>query len=105
MKTWTKGLLTGLLTGAVIISSLPALAAGPYCRYPDRREIRLQQRLYHGLRSGRLTPGEYRRLEHRQHRIRLAEARMLADGHLDRWERARLHAMHRYNHNSWRPGW
>jgi hypothetical protein len=103
MRIWSKSLLTGLLAGAVMISSLPALAAGPYCHYPSRHEVRLQHRLYHGLRSGRLTPRAYRRLEHRQHRIRLAEARLRAGGHLNRWERARMQRM-RYNRN-WRPGW
>jgi hypothetical protein len=113
MKTWIKGIATGLLTGAVILSSLPAFAAGPYGPYLNRREARLQHRLYQGLRAGRLTPGEARRLEHQQGRIRLAEARMRADGHLNRYERARLNRManhasrniYRYNHNNWRPGW
>jgi hypothetical protein len=113
MKTWTKSILTGLLTGAVILSSLPAFAGGPYDRCIDRREANQQRRLYQGLRSGRLTPGEFRHLEHQQRHIRLAEARMRADGYLDRHERARLHRMenhasnniYRYNHNNWRPGW
>jgi hypothetical protein len=113
MKNWTKGIVTGLLTAAVILSSLPAWAAGPYAPYINRREAHLQHRIYQGLRSGRLTPGEVRRLEHRQGRIRMAEARMRADGHLDRYERARLNRMeshasrniYRYNHNNWRPGW
>jgi hypothetical protein len=108
MKTWTKGIVTGLLTGAVILSSLPAFAAGPYCHYYNRREARLQHRIYQGLRSGRLTPFEARRLDHQQHRIRLAEARMRGDGHLGPWERARLHRManyssrdiYRYSHNN-----
>ena len=109
MKIWTKSIMTGLLTAAVIFSSLPALAAGLYAPYVNRREAHLQQRLYQGLRTGRLTPGEVRRLEHQQGRIRMAEARMRADGHLDRYERARLHRMeshasrnlYRYNHNNW----
>ena len=29
MKTWTKGIVTGLLAGVVILGSLPAVA-GPY---------------------------------------------------------------------------
>ena len=112
MKTWTKGIVAGLLTAAVVLSSLPAFAAGPYYYHPARRETRLQHRLYQGLRSGRLTPGEFHRLQNQQRHIRLAEARMRADGHLDRWERARLHRMeahlndsiYRYDHYNWRPG-
>lgn len=113
MKTWTKGIVTGLLMGAIILASLPALAAGPCAPYIGRREANQQRRIYQGLRSGRLTPGEFRRLEHQQRHIRLAEARMRADGHLDRYERARLNRMenhasrdiYRYNHNNLRPGW
>lgn len=118
MKIWNKGIVTGLLAGVVIFSSLPAWAAGPYGSYIDRRQMNQQHRIYQGYQSGRLTPGEFRRLEHQQGRIRLAEARMRADGHLDRYERARLNRMqthanrdiYRYNHNNrynnyWRPGW
>jgi hypothetical protein len=112
MKTWTKGIVTGLLAAVVTLSSLPALA-GPYGPYINRQELNERHRIYQGLRSGRLTPREVRRLEHQQGRIRLAEARMRADGHLNRYERARLHRMenhagyniYRYNHNHWRPGW
>lgn len=113
MKTWTKGIVGGLLMGVVILSSLPALAGGPCGPYIDGREARLQHRIYQGLRSGRLTPGEYRRLEHQQRHIRLAEARMRSDGHLNPYERARLNWMenhasrniYQYNHNNRRPGW
>ena len=108
MNTRIKGIVTGLLTAAVILSSLPALA-GPYGPYLNRWELNEQHRIYQGLRSGRLTPGEVRHLEHQQGHIRLAEARMRADGHLDRYERARLNRMenrashntYRYNHNGW----
>ncbi len=112
MKTWTKSIVTGLLTAAVILSSLPAIA-GPYGPYSNRRELNEQHRIYQGLRSGRLSPGEFRHLEHQQRHIRLAEARMRADGHLNGYERARLnrmenragHNIYRDNHNNWRPGW
>jgi hypothetical protein len=111
MKTWTKVIVAGLLTGLIILGSLPALAAGPYAPCIDRRGLNQEYRIHQGLRSGRLTPGEFRRLEHQQGRIRLAEARMRADGHLDRYERARLnrmenrasHDIYRYNHNNRRP--
>lgn len=113
MTTWTKSIMTGLIMGAVMLASLPAFAAGPYAPYVDRREANLQRRIYHGLQSGRLTPGEARRLEHQQRHLRLAEARMRADGRLDRYERARLNRMenrlsrnvYQYNHNYRRAGW
>jgi len=113
MKTWTKGIVTGLLTGAVILGSLPALA-GPYAPYIDRREINQEHRIYRGVQSGQVTPGEFRRLENQQGRINAAEARMRADGHLSRGERARLKRMltrssrdiYALKHNRWRaaPG-
>jgi hypothetical protein len=94
MKTWTKGILTSLLTGTLVIVSLPAFAAGPY--YHNPREAHLQHRIYCGLRSGRLTRREARYLGH-QHRFRLAEARMRAH----RWERGH----NRYYHHNWRQYW
>jgi hypothetical protein len=112
MKTWTKGVVAALLMGVIILGSLPALA-NPRGPCIDRRGMNQQHRIHQGLRSGRVTPGEFRRLEHQQGRIHRVEARMRADGHLNRHERARLNRMenhasrniYRYNHNNWRPGW
>jgi len=111
MKTWTKGIVTGLLAGLVSLGSLPAVA-GPYAPYIDRREMNQERRIYRGAQSGQVTPGEFRRLENQQGRIHAAEARMRADGRLDRYERARLNRMenragrdiYRYRHNNnYRP--
>ena len=107
MKTWTKGIVAGLLAGVVILGSLPALA-DPYGSNIDRREMNQERRIYQGVQSGQITPGEFRRLENHQARIRAAEARMRADGRLDRYERARLTMMqdrasrdiYRYRHNN-----
>ena len=117
MKIWTKGIVAGLLACVVTLGSLPAVA-GPYDSNINRVEMDQERRIYQGVRSGQLTPGEYRRLENQQARIRAAEARMRADGHLDRYERARLNRMenragrdiYRYKHNNfrqanWRPAW
>lgn len=117
METWTRGIVAGLLAGVVILGSLPALA-GPYGSYIDQRQMNQERRIYQGVQSGQVTPGEFRRLENQQGRIRAAEARMRADGHLDRYERARLNRMenrasqniYRYKHNNycqtnWRPAW
>jgi hypothetical protein len=109
MKTWTKGIVIGLLSGVVILGSLPA-GAEPYSPYLDQRQINQEHRIYQGVHSGQLTPGEFRRLEHQQARINHTEARMMADGHLDRHERARLNRMenrssrdiYRYRHNNFR---
>ncbi len=122
MKTWTKGIVTGLLAGVVSLGSLPAMA-DPYPANIDQRHINQERRIYQGVQSGQITPGEFRRLENQQARIGAAEARMRADGHLNRYERARLNRMenrasrdiYRYKHNNfrqanyrpanWRAGW
>ena len=68
MKTWTKGIVAGLLAGVVTLGSLPAVA-GPYNSIINRVEMEQEQRIQQGLYSGRLTPGEFRRLENQQARI------------------------------------
>ena len=92
MTTWTKVIVAGLLAGVVGLGSLPAVA-DPYAPNIDRREMSQERRIYQGVHSGQITPGEFRRLENQQARIRAAEARMRADGRLDRYERARLTRM------------
>ncbi len=79
------------------LASVP-VQADPYSPWVDWREHRQQERIYHGLRTGRLTPWETRYLEREQARIHRAEARMWSDGVLTRKERARLHQME--NHAS-----
>jgi len=65
----------------------------PQGRWSDRRHQRQEDRIQQGLASGQLTPGEARRLQNEQARIRGAEGRMRADGNLSPQERARLNAM------------
>lgn len=111
MKKWTGTLVAGVLAGVVIFGSLPAWA-DPYNSYVDRRAMNQEQRIQQDWQSGRLTPGEYRRLENQQQRIRMAEARMRADGRLDPGEKTRLNrmldhsgrAIYRDAHNNYRPG-
>jgi len=107
MKIWTKGIMTGLLAGGVILGSLPA---GAEPNRPDlgQREMRQERRIYQGVQSGQFTPGEFRRLDNQQGRINAAAARMRADGRLNRPERARLNQMrnrsnrsiYQYRHNN-----
>lgn len=56
----------------------------------NAREARQRARIYQGVRSGQIAPGEFRRLGREQARIRAAEARMRADGRFTQGERARL---------------
>jgi hypothetical protein len=112
MKTWTKSMITGLLTGLVVLGSLPALA-GPYNSEINRQEMEQERRIHQGVQSGRLSPGEFRRLENQQARIRATEARMRADGRLDRGEKAQLGRMqerasrdiYRSKHNGFGPAY
>jgi len=99
MKIWTKGIMTGLLAGGVILGSLPAQAEP---NRPDfgQREMRQERRIYQGVQSGQVTPREFRRLENQQGRIHATAARMQADGRLDRSERARLHQMQNRKNSS-----
>jgi hypothetical protein len=109
MKTWTKGIATVMLTGVVMLGSLPAWA-DPWGPRPPGPPMMQPPRVYRGVQSGRITPGEFHRLQQQQGHTRMAEARMRSDGHLNRWERGRLHQMqnryshnvYRYNHNQWR---
>jgi len=102
MQTWIKRGVTGLLAGLVILGSLPALA-GPYDSNINRTEIGQERRIQQGARSGQLSPGEFRRLENEQARIRATEAQMRADGRLTREEKAYLARMQdRANQNIYR---
>ena len=56
MKTWTKGIVAGLLAGVVILGSLPALA-DPYGSNIDRREMNQERRDL----SGRAIRADYSR--------------------------------------------
>jgi hypothetical protein len=108
MKTWIKSVVTGLLAGLVILGSLPALA-GQYDSNINRRERDQERQIRQRARSGKLTPGEFRRLENEQARIRAIEAQMRADGRLTRGEKAYLAWMqdrasrniYRFKHNNY----
>jgi uncharacterized protein YjbI with pentapeptide repeats len=109
MKIWTKGIVTGLLAGGVILGSLPAWAEPNHADF-GQRGMRQERRIYQGVQSGQLTPREFRRLENQQGRINAVAARMRADGRLNRPERARLNHMqnrsnrsiYQYRHNNFR---
>lgn len=56
----------------------------------DRREAIQEQRIQQGARSGEITRREYRQLEAEQARIRALEQQAKRDGHIDRYEAARI---------------
>ncbi len=92
MKNWQKMAIAGLLTGSLILGSLPVLAQtnSPWI---DQRETYQQNRINQGYNSGQLTPGEYNRLENRENSIQTAENQMKADGRYTYAERLRTRRM------------
>ena len=112
MKKWKGTIVTGVLVGMTIFGSLSAWA-NPYNSHVDQRQMNQEQQIQQAWQSGRLTPGEYARLENRQQQIRMIEDRMRADGRLDPAEKTRINQMlndserdiSRFSHHNGRPGW
>jgi hypothetical protein len=112
MKKW-KGIIVAGAFAAVAIFGGHAAWANPYNSQVDRRQMNQEQQIQQAWQSGRLSPGEYRRLENRQQQIRMIEDRMRADGRLDPSEKTRLNQMlddserdiYRFTHHNSRPGW
>jgi hypothetical protein len=65
MQTWTKGIVAGLLAGAVILGSLPALA-GPYHPYRSPREWRQEHRHHPASRHMAAVRRRAARMHHRE---------------------------------------
>ena len=89
MKTWTKGIVAGLVAGAVTLGSLPAVA-GPYDSNINRVEIDQEHRIHQGLYSGRLTRGE---------KTQLAQMQARASQNIYRYKQ------NNYRPGRWRAGW
>ena len=103
-------LLPALLTGMLLIPSIPGLAFGGPGRYYGNHERRID----HGIRNRAITPDEYRHLQRERNQLRYARRRSWSDGHLTWRERERLVRIHRrFNrhaywarHNRWvAPPW
>jgi hypothetical protein len=112
MKKWMGTFVAGILVVMAMFGSHSAWA-NPFNSQVDKRQMNQEQQIQHAWQSGRLTPGEYRRLENRQQQIRMIEDRMRADGRLDPSEKTRLNQMlndserdiSRITHRNWKPGW
>jgi hypothetical protein len=82
------------LAAALLGAATFSVAASPAEARINQRQGHQQQRIYHGIRTGQLTPREAARLERQQVRIARYEARSRADGPgLTRAERIRLERM------------
>ena len=92
MKKWQGAIVAGAFAAMTIFESFSA-SANPYNSQVDQRQMNQEQQIQQAWQSGRLSPGEYRRLENRQQQIRMIEDRMRADGRLDPSEKTRLNQM------------
>ena len=90
MSRGTNLLTTGLILGLLTLTGLPAAAQNVNDPGIQEREVKQQQRIQQGIKSGQLTQGEATRLENQQSRIKATEDRMKADGKLTPGERAKL---------------
>ena len=89
MKRFILSVL-GICTATVLMFST-AYAGPTYDPGIHARMKNQQKRIWHGVKSGHLTPFEVGRLEREEARIRRHELRMKSDGILTKKERARLH--------------
>ena len=83
-----------ILIALVLMTTLAgAASAAPCMSRVDHRRVVERARIHQGVRSGRLTWGEARRLNMHQRHIVRAERRAKSDGFVSRGERARLNHM------------
>jgi hypothetical protein len=80
-----------LVLAAVLVAlAAPLAAAHPVTPRVDRREARQEARIHVGVRSGKVSLREARRLQAGQRRIRRMEAIAKSDGVVTPRERVRL---------------
>ncbi|MDX2086075.1 MAG: hypothetical protein SFZ03_11890 [Candidatus Melainabacteria bacterium] len=84
------GLLLALLALFVTLGTSTASWADPVRCGRGGYESSSWQRIHHGVRSGRLTYPEAKRLAYGQHRLNRMEQRFRADGYLSHPERQHL---------------
>jgi len=90
MSRGTNLLKTGLILSVLTLTGLPVAAQNVNDPGVQERELKQQQRIQQGIKSGQVTPGEATRLENQQSRIKATEDRMKADGKLTPAERTKL---------------
>ncbi len=94
-----KEIFLGMLVGALILGTVTIAMAGPF----TWREGRQQARIYQGVDSGQITPGEFRHLERQQGRIEAYREHAWSDGHLSAPEARHLtRAQNRASRGIWR---
>lgn len=83
---------SSLLSLVFLAAAGTAVAEGNQTPNLDKREVRQQQRITQGIKSGTLTPAEAANLEAREAKLNADEAKAKADGVVTQHERARLQA-------------
>jgi len=83
MKTVLIASLVLAVTSATSFAGTPLINA---------RQNLQQQRIYNGVASGDVTPGEYLKLQKGQTHVQNLENKAKADGFVTPFERARIHA-------------
>jgi hypothetical protein len=98
----------GFVLATLLISTAGLASAQTATPRVDRREVRQQQRIRQGVRSGQLTPHETARLERGQRHINRMERRAKANGvvtpaerrHLARAQNHQSREIYRLKHNA-----
>jgi hypothetical protein len=95
------------LITALLLTGLLGFAQAAEAGYFKERQDRQQQRIQHGIASGRLTPAETRKLFRDQRQVWQLKRHFIADGRLSGRERRILdqrldrssHRIYRYKNN------
>jgi hypothetical protein len=82
--------MTGLLTGSILLAIGATGLAGPRTPYIYKRQENQQDRIQQGVRSGQLTRREATRLESIEGRIQANKLIDKSDGNVSPRERAQL---------------
>ncbi|MBI5418948.1 MAG: hypothetical protein HZA60_02560 [Deltaproteobacteria bacterium] len=93
-----KGIMAMVAATLAIAVAAPVIAGDTASPGIEQRQRNQQRRIYQGVQSGSLTPGEAARLEREQARIERQERRFKSDGDFTPVERARVQK--RLNHSS-----
>jgi len=96
-----------VVAAVFLISIVPTHAQTPGV---NGRQINQQKRIKHGMKTGEITHGEFAALKHQQREIHKMKRRAKRDGHVGRYERARIHKaqnrssrnVYRKKHNGWK---
>lgn len=90
----------GLFVASICVIFGLSVVASAQTKTPgvNKRQKNQQMRIYHGVKNGRVTPKEYKKLQKQQIKTQKAKRRAKSDGVVTGKERFKLHK--RLNKNS-----